>query len=65
MKEKFEALVDHLMSSGFFLEEAVELVEKAMIQRALERSNGVRSAAAKILGIGERTLYRKIKDYDL
>ncbi len=36
-----------------------------MIKRALERSKGKRKLAAKELGISERTLYRKIKQYDL
>lgn len=40
-------------------------VEKDMIKRALERHNGKRKAAADELGISERTLYRKIKEYNL
>jgi len=36
-----------------------------MIQRALEKNAGKRKMAAKELGISERTLYRKIKQYDL
>jgi DNA-binding NtrC family response regulator len=40
-------------------------LEKQAIQETLERTGGNREKAAKILGIGERTLYRKIKDYDL
>lgn len=40
-------------------------VEKEMITRALERHNGKRKAAAEELGISERTLYRKIKEYNL
>ncbi|HBT86630.1 MAG TPA: sigma-54-dependent Fis family transcriptional regulator [Porphyromonadaceae bacterium] len=40
-------------------------VEKDMIAKALERHNGKRKLAAKDLGISERTLYRKIKEYDL
>ena len=36
-----------------------------MIKRALVRSNGKRKLAAKELGISERTLYRKIKQFDL
>jgi len=31
----------------------------------LSRTQGNREKAAKILGIGERTLYRKIKEYNL
>ena len=36
-----------------------------LIIKALERNNGRRKAAAKELGISERTLYRKIKQYDI
>lgn len=36
-----------------------------MIAKALERHNGKRKMAAKELGISERTLYRKIKEYNL
>ncbi|MBD5192074.1 MAG: sigma-54-dependent Fis family transcriptional regulator [Bacteroidales bacterium] len=39
--------------------------EKEMIRRALERNDGRRKATAKELNISERTLYRKIKEYDL
>jgi len=37
--------------------------EKEMIQKALETFGNNRNAAAKELGISERTLYRKIKEY--
>ncbi|MDP1797678.1 MAG: sigma-54 dependent transcriptional regulator [Planctomycetaceae bacterium] len=40
-------------------------VEKFYIQRTLELTAGKRDEAAKLLGIGERTLYRKIKEFDL
>ena len=33
--------------------------------RALERNDGRRAETARRLGIGERTLYRKIKEYGL
>jgi len=39
--------------------------EKEMIKKALEKYKGKRRAAADELGISERTLYRKIKQYDL
>ena len=39
--------------------------ECEMIQKALEKNHGKRKIAAKELGISERTLYRKIKQYDL
>ena len=40
-------------------------VERYYIQRALELTDGRREEAATLLGIGERTLYRKIKEYGL
>jgi len=40
-------------------------VEKFYIARALELTSGRREEAATMLGIGERTLYRKIKEFDL
>jgi len=48
-------------------EEPLSLLEKEieMIKQALLRSNGKRKKAAEELGISERTLYRKIKQYDL
>lgn len=39
--------------------------EKDMIRIALEKHNGKRKSAALELGISERTLYRKIKEYDI
>jgi DNA-binding NtrC family response regulator len=40
-------------------------VEKATIEAALKEYQGNRRRAAEVLGIGERTLYRKIKAYHL
>lgn len=39
--------------------------EKELIRRALEVTGGNRKEAAERLGFSERTLYRKIKEYDL
>jgi DNA-binding NtrC family response regulator len=40
-------------------------VERAVIEAALKETRGNRRRAAELLGIGERTLYRKIKEYRL
>jgi two-component system response regulator HydG len=40
-------------------------LEKKAIEETLAQVHGNREMAAKILGIGERTLYRKIKEYGL
>jgi len=42
-----------------------EQVEREHIRQTLEMVQGNREQAAKLLGMGERTLYRKIKDYEL
>lgn len=48
-------------------DESLSLQDKEieMIRKSLEKNNGKRKLAAKELGISERTLYRKIKQYDL
>ncbi len=43
----------------------IEKKEKELIVRALQKNNNRRKNAARDLGISERTLYRKIKQYDL
>ena len=39
--------------------------EREMIEKALRAASSNRKQAAKYLGIGERTLYRKLKEYDI
>ena len=48
-------------------EETLRLEQKEieMIKKSLEKNKGKRKAAAEELGISERTLYRKIKQFDL
>jgi DNA-binding NtrC family response regulator len=65
MKDKFDGLVEHLLNGGIFLQQAIEVLEKNMIQRALERSGRNQSAASKALGIHRNTLQRKMVEYDL
>ena len=52
---------------GIDVEEALSLEdrEKQYILKALEKHQGNRRAASKELGISERTMYRKIKEYNL
>ncbi len=49
------------------IEESLSLVDKEieLIRKALDKYQGKRKRAAKELGISERTLYRKIKEYDI
>ncbi|MGI8992181.1 MAG: helix-turn-helix domain-containing protein [Bryobacteraceae bacterium] len=65
MKQNLEELVDHILSGGFFLEEAVEILEKTLIAGALTRTAGNQSAASKLLGIHRNTLQRKMIEYNL
>jgi transcriptional regulator with PAS, ATPase and Fis domain len=44
---------------------SIEKKEKELIMRALRKNNDKRKYAARDLGISERTLYRKIKEYGL
>jgi two-component system response regulator HydG len=44
---------------------SLEQLEREAIRNTLKMTTGNREQAAKILGIGERTLYRKIKEYGL
>lgn len=49
------------------VEETLSLsdTEKELIKKALEKHRGRRKGAARELGISERTLYRKIKEYNI
>jgi DNA-binding NtrC family response regulator len=65
MKDRFNEVVKHLLDSGIFLEQAIEVLEKGMIQGALERSTGNQCAASRLLGIHRNTLQRKMVEYAL
>ncbi|MFL9843821.1 sigma-54 interaction domain-containing protein [Flavobacterium rhizosphaerae] len=58
---------NYLYTEAVEEEETLRLDEKEieLIKKALERNKGKRKAAADELGISERTLYRKIKQYNL
>ncbi|HPF50796.1 MAG TPA: sigma-54 dependent transcriptional regulator [Draconibacterium sp.] len=58
---------DHIQDTEEFVEESLSLADKEieLIQKALEKHRGKRKYAAQELGISERTLYRKIKEYDI
>ena len=43
----------------------IEENEREIIRRALTKANGNRKEAAALLGLSERTIYRKMKEYDL
>ena len=58
---------DEPIQESEVIEESLSLQDKEidLIKRALEKHNGKRKNAAQDLGISERTLYRKIKEYDI
>ena len=59
--KKSEIITQEIIEENLSLQEN----EYEIIQKALEKNEGKRKKAAKELGISERTLYRKIKQYDL
>jgi DNA-binding NtrC family response regulator len=65
MKERFDSLIDDLMTAGFFMEQAVEIVERGMIERALRLTKSNQSEAAKMLGIHRNTLQRKMVEQEI
>lgn len=58
---------DHIQESEAIVEESfsIEEKEKELIKKALDKNHNKRKLAAKDLGISERTLYRKLKEYNL
>lgn len=58
---------DDILDTEEFVEESLSLEDKEieLIQKALEKHSGKRKLAAQELGISERTLYRKIKEYNI
>lgn len=58
---------DRIQDTEEIQEESLSLEDKEieLIRKALEKHRGKRKYAAQELGISERTLYRKIKEYDI
>ena len=50
---------------NLLMNDHVEALEKRLITTALERSGDNKSAAARLLGVSERTLWYKLKKYEL
>jgi DNA-binding NtrC family response regulator len=65
MKDRFDGVVEQLLTAGIFLEQAVEILERSMIQGALDRNKHNQSAAARTLGIHRNTLQRKMVEFAL
>ena len=58
---------ENIQDTEEFVEESLslEVKEIELIKKALDKHNGKRKYAAQDLGISERTLYRKIKEYEI
>jgi len=65
--EPTEDITTNIQDTEEIVEESLSLVDKEieLIKKALEKHHGKRKHAANELGISERTLYRKIKEYDI
>ncbi len=65
MKERLNWLIEGLLEAKLFLPEAIELVERSIIECSLRRNAWNERAAAKELGIHPSTLHRKIGAYGI
>jgi DNA-binding NtrC family response regulator len=65
IKASFERLVEHLSAAEFFLEEAVELLERTLIARTLQKTGGNQTETARLLGIHRNTLQKKLTQYSI
>jgi DNA-binding protein Fis len=65
VKDQLEALIGQMVDRGILFDEAITEFEKKFIKRALDRSNGNQSRAARLLGIHRNTLSRKVGLYKL
>jgi transcriptional regulator with PAS, ATPase and Fis domain len=67
LTDQFIQEFDEPIEDSEIIEESLSLQKKEidLIRKALEKYNGKRKNAARELGISERTLYRKIKEYNI
>jgi transcriptional regulator with PAS, ATPase and Fis domain len=64
-KENIEDDFDYIQEVKAIESLSIQEKELELIKKSLEKHAGKRKLAAKELGISERTLYRKIKQFDL
>ncbi|MFH1137590.1 MAG: sigma-54 dependent transcriptional regulator [Pseudomonadota bacterium] len=57
--------VNEFVPIGLNLNESLEVIEKSLIRRALDRTNNVQAHAAELLGIKKNVMQYKMKKYDL
>lgn len=67
VRDKVQPVDDEPFVHGEIMEESLSLQERELelIRRALDKHEGRRRNAARELGISERTLYRKIREYGI
>ena len=65
MKNEFEGLIEYLLSNHILLPEAVGILERRMIEGAMEHNSHNQSEASKQLGIHRNTLQRKMVEYGI
>ncbi len=67
VRDRDQPVDDEPFVHGEIMEESLSLQERELelIRRALDKHEGRRRNAAKELGISERTLYRKIREYGI
>ena len=53
------------ISNGFNIDEHIAACEKEIILRVLKQAGGVQARAAKLLGINQRSLWHRIKKYEI
>ena len=64
-KNALDIDVDEFVPLGLNLTESLEVIEKNLIQRALNRTNNVQAHAAELLGIKKNVMQYKMKKYGL
>ena len=64
-RENIEDAAVYALNEDTIGEISLEEIEHEMIKRCLEKFNGNRRKTAEALNISERTLYRKIKEYEI
>ncbi len=61
----FENMIDEACEQGWPLNAAVEIYERRLVEKVLQRTNGNRTQAAKLLGVTLRSVFNKIKKFQL
>lgn len=60
-----QSLADYEMREGEIYQLVIDQIEKALIERALQKCDGVKTRAADFLGINRNTLNKKVKDFNI